>query len=364
MGRSTVIFGTDTAIGTALLDHLSKDPENTVLGLTLEDTDPSNLEHLNDLGIYLSSNPSHYIVNCYNNFDKHTMSKELYLEMANNLIDFSIQMGLRYVHISSLQVFSGSGSAYASDSALDPVTLLGQAHKEIEESIKSKYQQLGINNYLILRFPWIYGYSDYTPCKYDFNLALDLNKVVSENNIDVPTNVFSTPVLAEVSAIDVGDLIAHAVMGKTINMGTTEETSLHDFAISFFSGSGVTINSYNITDSVFVDSDPILGDHPVNNTVPKAYFSIIDDEGTDINLIKADIHISCFHNKNLESLPYFISELYNMPEDGIPELLAASDKKQWLLDLEANGQVLQHYGSVEQYNSDLTIVDYFFPTSD
>jgi len=357
---NVLINGVGTSLGKSL--KLELETQGYIVHApTVEELDISSLDEL----LFYSNSLAEtmlIVVNCENHYDSSIFTETEYIDRMKNLATFGLWNGSKFIQMSTDQVSDGQATSSllspdTDSTSLSPITAQGRVHKEIEEYIASGYAQ--DNNYMILRTSWMYSYDDSTSCYCELNLAKQIKEFAQGKlSIDIPNNIYGRPILVEKIAKDIPSLFFSDVFGVH-HIGSMDSCSLSDFATSVVSSSGISVSGYEVISAQDFINDPVLGEHTINNEVHELSFH--KDE-FNLNLLKWDIYFDCYTAKTLTAAPSFSDSLYPMwlfmeDSDGFD---LAVDKKQYLLDMQTAGTVLNFYDTVEEFNVDLEIVDYFF----
>ncbi len=355
------INGIDTSLGKYLKKEL-EEQGYIVHAPTSDVLDISNIEELN---AYAMSNEETMlvVVNCESHYNSQHCTEEQYINRIKNLMTFGLWNGSKFIQISSDQVFDGTSSASES-SATSPITEKGRVFDELEKFLASGYADY--NNFLVLRTSWLYSYDD-SESKYELNLSRELSKYVeNKESVILPNNIYGRPFLIEYLAKKIPDFFFSDAVGIK-HLGSFDFCSLYDFSLKVLNTSDTSkIIPQQVSSTEGYTQDPILGQHTINNAPHDLTF--FDKELNTkrhrveyyLNLIKLDLFVDCYKNKTLAVMPNIIQKLYPMWEFMRDEFINSPNKKQFLIDLESNGKILDYFNSIEEYQIDLQIVDYFF----
>jgi len=354
-----LINGVGTALGKSLKVELETQGY-VVHAPTIEELDISSIDEL----LFYSNNLAEtmlVIVNCENYYDAASFTETEYVDRMKNLATFGLWNGSKFIQISTDQVSDGQvSSLLAPDTAsteLTPSTAQGRVHKEIEDYIASGYSS--DNNYMILRTSWLYSFGEDTGCSCELNLSKKIKEYAQgKTHLDIPNNIYGKPILVEKIAKELPDLFFSDVFGVQ-HIGSYDSCSLSDFATSVVSSSGISVSGYEVLSAQGFVDDPILGEHNIDNEVHELSFQ---KEEFNLNLLKWEIYFDCYTAKSLDAVPAYADVLYPIwlfMEEGLG-LDSTVDKKQFLLDIQAAGTILDYYDTIEEFNIDLLIVEYFF----
>jgi len=269
-------------------------------------------------------------------------------------VTFGLWNGSKFIQISSDQVFDGQSGSLDVSATPNPITAQGRVHTAIEEFVASGYA--ADNNFMILRTSWLYSFDETIACPCELNIAKKIKEQAEgQTEISVANNIMGRPILVENLVKGIPNLFFSDISGIQ-HIGSLNSCSLAEFAEGIVPG--VTVNGYVATSAQNYIDDPILGEHTINNNTLELSFH--KDE-FKMNLLTWELNMDCFTAKSLTALPDYAPLLYPMWLFMEPDFLNSPNKQQFLADLETNGTILNYFDSIEEYNIDLQLLNYFFP---
>lgn len=148
-------------------------------------------------------------------------ARQVNINLANNVAKACAAMGLPLIHISTDHLYTGQQSLQDESSILSPVNVYGQTKAEAETYVLESHP-----NALVLRtnfFGWGTGY------RHSFSDMI-IASLRAGKKVKLFTDVFYTPILAEVLANAAHDLVKMRVSG-VFNIVGDERISKHDFGV-------------------------------------------------------------------------------------------------------------------------------------
>ena len=147
----------------------------------------------------------------------------VHLEGTQNVVESCSETGARVAYISTDCVFDGGKTIYTEQDTINPFNVYGAAKAEGEKAVYDR-----LDNYVIIRTSLVYGWIKPGQTS---NFALSvLRSLKKGEKIEVPCNIFNTPIEAFSAAAAISKLVLSTFIG-IINVAGQERLSRYDFAI-------------------------------------------------------------------------------------------------------------------------------------
>jgi len=148
---------------------------------------------------------------------------QIHLEGTKNVVKSCSEIGARVAYISTDCVFDGEKTMYTEEDTINPFNVYGDAKAEGEKAVCD-----ALDNFIIIRTSLVYGWIKPGQTA---NFALSvLRSLKKGEKIEVPCNIFNTPIEALSAATAISKLALSQFMG-IINIAGRERLSRYDFAL-------------------------------------------------------------------------------------------------------------------------------------